>query len=163
MGLFRQPLSRIGLVVGIAAAIAGCSTPLATREQGTRAVSPISGNPMRSAEQAPASQPIPSTAAPPPIRVVYASPPPVVAQSPRYVWVPDWGVYVLEEYDIVYSDGYHYYFYEGHWYAARSCTGPWALIVSPPPTLAAVPPGHFHKRLPPGLAKKDMVPTGHMH
>ena len=97
------------------------------------------------------------------MRVVYASPPPVVAQSPRYVWVPDWGVYVLEEHDIVYSDGYHYYFYEGHWYVARSCMGPWALIPSPPPTLAAVPPGPFHKRLPAGLAKKDTVPPGHMH
>jgi hypothetical protein len=135
------------LVVGITAAIAGCSTPLTTREKGA-----INGDAVRSAEQKPM-----------PMRVVFASPPPIVAPSPTYVWVPDWGVYVLEEYDIVYSDGYHYYFYEGHWYVARSCTGSRTLIASPPPTLAAVPPGHFHKRLPAGLAKQDLAPLGHMH
>jgi hypothetical protein len=152
-------ISRIGLLVGIAAAIAGCSAPLAAREQGTSAGGVLAGNPMQGGAQRPAPQPAPSE----PMRVVFASPPPIVAQSPRYVWVPDWGVYVLEEYDIVYSDGYHYYLYEGHWYVARSCAGPWAPILSPPPTLAAVPPSHFHKRLPPGLARIDAVPPGQMH
>jgi osmotically inducible lipoprotein OsmB len=186
---------RFALLVIIAAAIAGCSTPLTTREKGAiaggavgagagAAIGSASGNAatgaligagvgvvggaligdaMQSAEQ----QPAPPVAAPPPpppqpVRVVVASPPPVVVQSPRYVWVPEWGVYVLEGHDIVYADGYHYYAYEGHWYIAQSYTGPWAVVGVAPPSLAAVPRGHFHKKLPPGLAKKGMVPPGHM-
>ena len=148
-------ISRIALVIGVAAAIAGCSASLATQEKGAVAGRPPGGTAMPSGEQ--------RLAEPLPMRVVYASPPPVVAQSPRYIWVPDWGVYLLEGQDIVYSDGYHFYFYENHWYVARSCAGPWALIASPPATLAAVPPGHFHKSLPPGLAKTDAVPAGLMH
>jgi hypothetical protein len=148
-------LTRFGLAIGIAVAIAGCSTPRTSREKGIVAGDGLTGNTMQGAEQ----QPTP----PVPMRVVVASPPPVLAQSPRYIWVPEWGVYILEGHDIVYSDGYHFYFYEAHWYVARTCAGPWALISSPPPTLAAVPPGHFHKRMPPGLARKDGVPPGHTH
>ena len=150
-------ISRIALFVGIAAAIAGCSTPLASRDKGA-----LNGDATRSPEQEPA----PPVAAPGPslpLRVVFASPPPVVSQAARYVWVPEWKVYILEGHDIVYSEGYHYYFYEGHWYVARSCAGPWALIASPPPTLTAVPPGHFHQRLPGGLAKQDMAPSSQLH
>jgi len=125
------------------------------------------GDAMQRAEQQPAPPPVSTPQPPPPapqtMRVVVASPPPVVVQSPRYIWVPDWGVYVLEGYDIVYADGYHYYSYEGHWYVARAYTGPWAVVAVAPPALAPVPPGHFHKKLPPGLARKGMVPPGHAY
>jgi hypothetical protein len=192
------------VVAGITVAIAGCSTPLTTREKGAIAGGVIGagagaaigsaagstatgaligvgagaasgaliGDAIQSAEQkpvpppAPAPPPTPPLSAPPPpppppTRVVVASPPPVVVHSPQYVWVPEWGVYVLDGHDIAYHEGYHYYYYETHWYVARSYTGPWAIVASPPPALVAVPPGHFHKRVPPRLARKGMIPPGH--
>ncbi len=202
-------LGRIALLVGVAVAIAGCSTPLTTREKGAiaggaigagagAAIGSASGNAatgaligagvgvvsgaligdaIQSSEQQPTpppaaspppAPPAPPVSAPPPpppptTRVVVASPPPVVVQSPQYIWVPQWGVYVLDGYDIVYHDGYHYYSYESHWYVARAYTGPWAVVAVAPPALAPVPPGRFHKKLPPGLAKKGKVPPGHAY
>jgi hypothetical protein len=155
-------LGRMLAVVYIAAAVAGCSTPQTTREKGAiaggvaGAVSgPLISDAIQSADQPPAPPPVA------PLRVVVASPPPVAARLPQYVWVPAWGVYVLEGHDIAYHEGYHYYYYETHWYMARSYTGPWAIVVAPPPALSTVPPGHFHKRLPAGLAKQEKIPPGH--
>lgn len=197
-------LGRTLAVVCIAIAVAGCSTPLTTREKGAIAgggigagagaavgsaagstatgaligvgVGAVSGgligDAIQSAEQRPAPPPVTpppppappvSAPPPPPTRVVVASPPPVMIPSPQYIWVPKWGVYVLDGHDIAYHEGYHYYYYEAHWYVARSYTGPWAIVAAPPPALATVPPGHFHRRLPPGLAKKGKSPPGHRH
>lgn len=97
---------------------------------------------------------------PPPPPPVAAVPPPVVVQAPTYIWVPQWGVYVLEGHDIVYDGRAYYYFYGGQWYIAQTYTGPWAPV-TPPPAFAKLPRGHFHKHLPPGLAKKGKVPPGH--
>lgn len=66
------------------------------------------------------------------------------------VWVPTWGVHIIEGYDIVYYEQAYYFYYERHWYIARSPAGPWALVPSPPPVLAALPPGAFHLYLSPG-------------
>lgn len=66
------------------------------------------------------------------------------------VWVPKWGLHVVEGYDIVYYDHAYYFYYERHWYIARSPAGPWALVPSPPAALAALPPGAFHLHLTPG-------------
>jgi hypothetical protein len=60
------------------------------------------------------------------------------------VWVPRWGVHVIEGYDIVYYEQAYYFYVESHWYIARSPAGPWALVPAPPPALAALPPGAFH-------------------
>lgn len=198
------PVGRLVMAVGLTLAVAGCSTPLSTREKGAiggaavgagagavigsasghtgtgaligAGVGAVSGaligDAIQSSEQPqaapppPAPQPAPPVSAPPtpppPARVAVAPPPPVVVQAPQYVWVPEWGVYVLEGHDIVYHDGHHYRYYESYWFVSRSYAGPWAYTASPPRVLAAVPPGHFHKQLPPGLAKKGKVPPGHM-
>ena len=87
----------------------------------------------------------------PPSRVYVPSSPPqavVVAPTPapaqvRMVWVPEWGVYVLEGHDIVYHANAYYAYSGGYWWIARSYAGPWA-IVAPPPTVAKLPPGQFH-------------------
>lgn len=78
------------------------------------------------------------------------------------MWVPEWGVYVLEGHDIVYYDSLYYYSYGGRWYVSQSYGGPWAIVAAHPPVLAKLPPGEFHRNLPPGLRKKGMVPPGHM-
>jgi hypothetical protein len=68
------------------------------------------------------------------------------ARVPRVpmVWVPKWGVHVIEGYDIVYYEQAYYFYVERHWYIARSPAGPWALVPAPPPAVAALPPGAFH-------------------
>ena len=68
------------------------------------------------------------------------------ARVPRVpmVWVPKWGVHVIEGYDIVYYDEAYYFYVERHWYVARSPAGPWALVAAPPAVLTALPPGSFH-------------------
>jgi hypothetical protein len=73
------------------------------------------------------------------------------ARVPRVpmVWVPTWGVHIIEGYDIVYYEQAYYFYYERHWYIARSPAGPWAFVASPPPVLAALPPGAFHLYLSP--------------
>jgi len=187
------------ILLGLAIAMAGCSTPLSTREKGALAGGAIGagagaaigsasghtgtgalvgaglgavsgaliGDAMQANEQrqaasaSPAAPPV-AAPAPPPPKVAVVTPPPVVVPQPQLIWVPQWGVYVLEGHDIVYHDAYYYYSYGGGWYVSRSYTGPWAIVSVPPPMLAKVPPGQFHKKLPPGLQKKGMIPPGHM-
>ena len=80
---------------------------------------------------------------------------PAVVASPMYVWVPQWGVYVVEGHDIVYYEGYYYYWYGGRWYVSRTHRGPWSHITEQPPALANLPAGQFNRHLPAGLEKKS--------
>ncbi len=75
------------------------------------------------------------------------APPPVVIRAPQYVWVPQWGVYVLDGHDIVYHEGHHYYWHNGRWFVSRSPEGPWAALTARPVVLANMPPGHFQEHL----------------
>lgn len=121
------------------------------------------GDAMQANEQRQAVAPAPAPPpAAPPAQLAVVSPPPVVVTSPQYIWMPQWGVYVLEGYDIVYHEGYYYYWYGERWYVSRSHGGPWAVVTTQPVVLARVPPGHLHKNLPPGLQKKGKIPPGHM-
>ncbi|MGE5848677.1 MAG: glycine zipper domain-containing protein [Candidatus Methylomirabilota bacterium] len=127
----------------------------------------VIGDAMQANEQRQAAPPPPppppvAAPAPPPPQVAVVTPPPVVAPQPQLIWVPQWGVYVLEGHDIVYLDAHYYYSYGGHWYISRSYAGPWAIVSAPPPRLAQLPPGQFHRQLPPGLQKKGKIPPGHM-
>lgn len=99
---------------------------------------------------------------PPPPPVAVVSPPPVVVPAPQYIWVPQWGVHVVEGYDIAFHEGYYYYLYGNRWYVSRSYGGPWKAVAGRPAVLVRVPPGQFHRKLPPGLAKQGKVPPGHM-
>lgn len=121
----------------------------------------IQANEQRQAAPTPAPPPV-AAPAPPPPQVAVVTPPPVVVPQPQLIWVPQWGVYVLEGHDIVYLDAHYYYLYGGRWYVSRSYTGPWAIVSAPPPMLAQLPPGQFHRQLPPGLQKKGKIPPGHM-
>jgi Glycine zipper len=192
------------LVVGLLIVLAGCATPLSTREKGTlvgaavgtgagAAIGSASGhtaagaligagvgavggaligdsmqaNEQRQAAPPPPPQPPPPPAVaappPPPPPVAVVAPPPVVVASPHYVWVPQWGVYVLEGHDVIYHDGHHYYAHGDRWYVSRSHRGPWAMVQVRPAVLHRVPHGHFHRHLPPGLEKKGKVPPGHRY
>lgn len=183
---------RIVIALSVVVALTACATPLTTREKGAvaggaigagagAAIGSTSGNAgtgaligaglgavsgaligdaMQANEQRQAAPPL--APAPPPPQVAVVTPPAVVVPQPQLIWVPQWGVYVLEGHDIVYLDAHYYYSYGGRWYVSRSYTGPWATVSAPPPMLAKVPPGHFHKRLPPGLQKKGKIPPGHM-
>jgi hypothetical protein len=124
----------------------------------------IIGDAIQGAEERRAVQaPPPAPSSPPRAAVVaVAPPPPIVAPQPHYVWVPEWGIYVMEGYDIVYYGGAHYYYYGSRWYISQSYAGPWAFVASPPPAFGALPPGQFNRSLPPGLAKKGKIPPGHM-
>jgi hypothetical protein len=191
---------RTVIALAVAIALAGCSTPLTTREKGALAggaigagagaaigsasgnagtgaligagVGAVSGaligdamqaNEQRQAAPPPAPAPPPVAApAPPPPQVAVVTPPPVVVPQPQLIWVPQWGVYVLEGHDVVYHGGQYYNLYGGRWYVSHSYSGPWAIVSAPPPMLAKVPPGQFHKQLPPGLQKKGKIPPGHM-
>jgi hypothetical protein len=189
---------RIVIALGVAMALAGCSTPLTTREKGAlaggaigagagAAIGSTSGNAgtgaligagvgavsgaligdaMQANEQRQAAPPPPAPPVagppPPPPQVAVVTPPPVVVPQPQLIWVPQWGVYILEGHDIVYHGDHYYYSYGGHWYVSRSYTGPWAIVSAPPPKLAKLPPGQFHRQLPPGLQKKGKIPPGHM-
>jgi hypothetical protein len=193
--------TRTWLVIALAVAAVGCSTPLTTREKGALAGGAIGagtgaiigsqtghtgagavigagvgavsgaiiGDAIQGAEQKKAAQ-SPASPPPPPAvvtapapQVAVATPPRVVApQPPQYVWVPEWGMYVLEGYDIVYYNGAYYYYDGGRWYISQHYGGPWALVASPPPVFAKLPRGHFNRSLPPGLAKKGKIPPGHM-
>lgn len=193
---------RMVIVLALGVALAGCATPLTTREKGALAGGAIGagagaaigsttghadsgaligaglgavsgaliGDAIQANEQGQA-QPVPPPVAappagavgpPPPPRVAVAAPPPIVVSSPRLIWVPEWGVYVLDGYDVVYYDSYYYYLYGGHWYVSGSYSGPWAAVGRPPRVLAHLPPGQFHRRLPPGLKKRGRIPPGHM-
>ncbi|OGB91181.1 MAG: hypothetical protein A2Z31_05240 [candidate division NC10 bacterium RBG_16_65_8] len=83
--------------------------------------------------------------------------------APQYIWVPQWGVYVVEGHDIVFHEGYYYYLYGNRWYVSRSHGGPWKTAARRPAVLARVPPGHFHRHLPPGWEKKGKIPPGYRH
>jgi len=120
------------------------------------------GDAMQANEQRQAAAPPVVMAPPPPPQVAIVAPPPVVVSSPRFVWVPEWGVYVLEGQDIVYADSLYYYSYGGRWFISRDYRGPWGVVEVGPPVLAKLPPGHFHKHLPPGLQKQGKIPPGHM-
>ncbi len=190
-------MKRVVVGIVLAMAVAGCSTPLSTREKGALAGGAIGagtgaligsqvghtgtgalvgagigavsgaviGDAIQGAEQkaqrsAPAASP---PTAPPPPPVAVAAPPPVVVKGkPRLIWVPQWGVYLLEGYDVVQYDGVYYYFHGGHWWVAQSYAGPWAVVASPPPGIAKLPRGHLHAKrpgrgtggCPPGLAKQ---------
>ena len=115
--------------------ISGCSAPLANGEQAHEGDQPT-----------PAPQP--------------KTPRPLVA-SPMYVWVPQWGVYVVEGQDIVYYDGFYYYWYGGRWYVSRTHRGPWNHVTDQPPALANLPAGQFSTHLPPGLEKKARPQPDH--
>lgn len=181
---------QIVIVLAVALAVAGCATPLTTREKGAltggaigagagavigsttghagtgaligAGVGAVSGaligDAMQANEQRQAA-PAPPPAAP---QVAVVTPPPVVVPSPQLIWVPQWGVYVLEGHDIVYHGSQYYYLYGGRWYVSGAYTGPWAIVSAPPPMLAKLPPGQFHRQLPPGLQKKGKIPPGHM-
>ncbi|MBI2457804.1 MAG: glycine zipper 2TM domain-containing protein [candidate division NC10 bacterium] len=185
---------QIVIVLAVALAVAGCATPLTTREKGAltggaigagagaaigsttghagtgaligAGVGAVSGaligDAMQANEQRQAA-PAPPAAAPPAApQVAIVAPPPVVVPSPQLIWVPQWGVYVLEGHDIVYHGSQYYYLYGGRWYVSRAYTGPWAIVSAPPPMLAKLPPGQFHRQLPPGLQKNGKIPPGHM-
>jgi hypothetical protein len=108
------------------------------------------------APPAPAAPPV-AVAAPP---AVVAPPPVVVSGPPRLLWVPEWGVYVMEGHDIVHYNGAYYYFYDGRWWVSQSYAGPWAIITTVPPVIAKLPPGHLQAHVkgrgfcPPGQAAK---------
>lgn len=185
--------TRSVIVLGLAVAVVGCSSPLTTREKGALAGGAIGagtgaiignqmghtgagaaigagigavsgaviGDAIQGAEQkrVAAATPPPAVAAPaPPVAV--APPPPVAgpAQS-QLIWVPEWGMYVVEGHDIVYYKGAYYYYSGGRWYISQAYTGPWALVATPPAAFAKLPHGP-KQHLPPGLAKKGKVPPG---
>ncbi|HXH83320.1 MAG TPA: glycine zipper domain-containing protein [Candidatus Tectomicrobia bacterium] len=121
----------------------------------------IQANEQKAAQSPPPPPPVVASApAPPPAPVVVAPPPPVTV-TPRLVWVPQWGVYVMEGHDIVQYGSAYYYFHDGRWWIAQSYAGPWAIVVSPPPAIAKLPRGRLHAHMPgrgrfcpPGLAKQ---------
>jgi hypothetical protein len=190
------------IALGVLIGIAGCSTPLTTREKGAvvggavgagagaaigsasghtgagaligAGVGAVSGaligDSMQANEQrqvaAPPPPPPPVAVAPPPPPpppVAVVAPPPVLVPVPQYIWVPQWGVYVVEGHDIIFHGGHYYYHQHNRWYVSRSHGGPWKAVARRPTVLARVPPGHFHRHLPPGLEKKGKIPPGHMH
>jgi len=174
------------IALTLTVSLAACSTPMTTREKGAvagvaigagtgaiigsatghtaggaligGAIGGVSGAVIGDAIQSKEQTAPPAVQSAPP-------PPPVVIKEPRYIWVPAWGVYVVEDYDIVYYDGHFYYFHGGYWYHARHYSGPWVFIqvVSLPPSIRQLPPGHFKTHIPPGQAKKlgrGHVPPG---
>ena len=72
------------------------------------------------------------------------------------------GVYVGDGHDIVYHAGHYYSVRGNRCYVASSHGGPWKAVKHRPAVLARVPPGHFHRHLPPGLEKKGKIPPGRM-
>jgi hypothetical protein len=126
----------------------------------------VIGDAIQGAEQKAAQPPAPPPAAAPmaapAAQVVVASPPAVAVPAPRLIWVPQWGIYLMEGHDIVYYNTAYYYSHGGRWWISQSYTGPWAIVVTPPPVIAQLPPGHLHGHLPgrgrggcpPGQAKK---------
>lgn len=117
----------------------------------------VIGDAIQSKEQtAPPAVQAPPPPPPAPSAATVPPPPPVVIHQPQYVWVPAWGVYVIEDYDIVYYEPYFYYFHGGHWYYGRHYSGPWVFVqvASLPSPVRRLPPGHFKTHIPPGQAKK---------
>ena len=162
---------KISLVLGLAVIVAGCSQPLTSQEKGALvggaigagtgaiignqaghpgagaviggAVGAVTGaviaDAARRAEHEAAYPP------PPPAQVVVAAPPRVVVPTaPHMVWVPEWGVYVMDGHDIVYHQTSYYQYSNGYWWISPSYAGPWAIAATPPPTIAQLPPGRLH-------------------
>jgi len=119
----------------------------------------IQGAEQKAAAPPPApAPPAPSAAAQPP-QVVVAAPPPLPPGPPRLIWVPEWNVYLMDGYEVVYYNGAYYTFHGGQWWVAPAHTGPWAIVVTPPAVIAKLPPGHLHAHVPrrgcpPGLARQ---------
>jgi hypothetical protein len=86
---------------------------------------------------------------------------PTATRVPRVpmVWVPTWGVHLVEGYDIVYYANAYYFYYERRWYVAHSPAGPWALVPSPPAVLAA-PAGALNRNALPALSEDAAASTG---
>jgi hypothetical protein len=97
------------------------------------------------------------SAPPSPAALAASAPTVVVAPAPQLIWVPQWGMYVVEGADIVYYASAYYYYYEGRWYSARSHAGPWERA-RPPRAIAKLPRGRLYTHLPPALARKVRVP-----
>jgi len=78
------------------------------------------------------------------------------------IWVPEWDVHVLEGQDIVFYKNAYFSYSGGQWWISESHAGPWAVVATPPPMIAKLPPGQLHSHLPsgnhgrcpPGLAKQ---------
>ena len=76
------------------------------------------------------------------------------------IWVAEWGVHLLEGQDVVYYNEAYFSFSGGQWSISQSHAGPWAIVPTPPPVIAKLPPGQLHSHLPhghhcpPGLAKQ---------
>jgi hypothetical protein len=69
------------------------------------------------------SPPAPVLASPAPPQVAFGAP-------PRFIYSPDLGFYVAVEtpYDSVFVDGQYYLWWNGFWYMAPYCNGPWAVV-----------------------------------
>lgn len=184
-------MKRAIVILSAAVIVAGCSEPLTTREKGALAggaigagtgaaighsvghtgagaviggaVGAVSGAVIGDAMQA--NERKAAQVPPPPTAVAVAPAPPVVtpASPPSMVWVPEWNMYVLEGYDMVYYSNAYYYYSGGHWWVSQSYGGPWALVLTPPGMIAKLPPGQLHSHIPagqrggfcpPGLAKQ---------
>ena len=178
-------MKRFAYVLVVAGLVAGCSQPLTTREKGTligagvgagagaivgnqvghpaagalvgagvgAVTGAVIGDSIQSREQQ--APPPPVAMAPAPVVV----PPPALPPAPpQLVWVPSWGVYVVQGHDVVFHNNAYYYFHGGRWGLSRSYTGPWVVVTSAPPVIAHLPQGRLHAQLPrhcpPGQAKK---------
>lgn len=94
--------------------------------------------------------------------VVEARPAVVVPSPPALVWVPEWSVHVVQGYDVVRYNSAYFHYSDGRWWISDAYTGPWTIVVTPPPVIAQIPPGQLHRRFPaggppgcpPGLAKQ---------
>ena len=138
LGLRRSPAVLFCLI------LTGCSTPLAIREHDALADRASRVDTIRvsaGGSAAPLPESAPPAVAVPTFRLI--APPPILVASPMFVWVPQWGVYVVEGHDIVYHDGHYYYWYGGRWYVSRTHRGPWTYVTERPPALANLPPGQF--------------------
>ena len=167
-------MKRLAYVLLVAGLAVGCAQPLSTREKGAligagvgAGAGAIVGNQMgrpgtgalvgagvgavTGAVVGDAMQSREQQAAVPP-------PPALPPAQPSIVWVPAWGVYVVQGHDVVVYNNAYYYFHGGRWWLSKSYTGPWAIVTPAPPAIAQLPPGRLHAHLPrhcpPGQAKK---------
>jgi len=92
-------------------------------------------------------------AAPPAASQAASAPSVVITPAPQLIWVPQWGMYVVEGHDIVYYKAAYYYFFGDRWYSARSYAGPWSPV-RPPAAVTKLPRGRLYSHLPPALARK---------
>jgi hypothetical protein len=86
--------------------------------------------------------PVPPPPVPAPPRVEIPLPPEVLFDvAPHFVAPSQLGFYVGVDtpYDIIFSSGYYYLYYENSWHRSRSHNGPWAGIA--------------YRQLPPGIRK----------